>query len=184
MELNELINKRRSYRALKQTDIDEKEIYELAEAAKMAPSCFNYQPWRFVFVHNKAKLVELFDALSNGNEWAEKSSMMVAIFSDKKNDCIVGDRKYYLFDTGMAVGFMLLKATELDLVTHLMAGFNSKKAKQILKIPEEKNLIALMAVGKHADDYSNLTEEQIESEANRPKRKKINEFVYLNEYEE
>ena len=62
MELNDLIKKRRSYRALKGVDIDKKTIYEFAEAARMAPSCYNYQPWKFIFIHDKSKLAEIFES--------------------------------------------------------------------------------------------------------------------------
>ncbi len=49
MELREAIQKRRAYRALKPVEIKEDMVKKLVEMAALAPSCFNNQPWRFVF---------------------------------------------------------------------------------------------------------------------------------------
>ena len=54
------------------------------------------------------------------------------------------------FDTGMAVAFLQLRATELDLVAHPFAGFKPKAVAEILNIPEDMTVIALVAVGKRS----------------------------------
>jgi nitroreductase len=109
--------------------------------------------------------------------------MIIAVFSKKENDCVVAKRKYYLFDTGMSVGFMLLKATEMGLVAHPIAGFSESEAKKILEIPDSNRLITLVIVGEKTEENENLTEEQKETEKKRPKRKKFNEFCFLNKFE-
>lgn len=100
-------------------------------------------------------------AYSAGNEWAHNGSAAVAVFSSKESDCVIGDREYYLFDTGIAVGQMLLRATELGLVAHPIAGFSPQKVHEILSIPEEFNIITLLVIGKKAgaaDDESERPE--------------------------
>jgi len=183
MDVKDAIGSRRAYRSLATVEITNEMIDELAEAARLAPSCFNNQPWRFIFVHDQNKLNELMGALSSGNTWANKASMIIAIFSKKDLDCLVKDRVYYLFDTGMATAHIILRATELGLVAHPIAGFSPKKAKPILKIPDEMMLITLLIVGKKSDDLNpELSEKQRENEQTRPQRKPISEFVFLNEY--
>ena len=109
--------------------------------------------------------------------------LIVVVFSNIEDDCIIGDRNYYLFDTGMATGFLLLRATELGLIAHPSAGYNPKKIKDILKIPDKFNVITLIIVGKHSKTINPiLSEKQKESEKDRPVRKKIDEFVYINRY--
>ncbi|MBD3189074.1 MAG: nitroreductase [Candidatus Heimdallarchaeota archaeon] len=184
MEFQEIVEKRRSYRSLKPADITEEHIVVLAKTAQLAPSCFNYQPWNFVFVYEEEMLQRLQGTLSTNNVWATNSSMIIAVFSKEDKDCIVKERKYYLFDTGMAVSFLLLKATELGLVAHPIAGFNETKAKEVLNIPKEMRLITLIIVGEHNEDLSGLTEKQRETEKNRPRRKNLDEFVYHNKYVE
>ena len=119
--LKELLEKRRAYRSLKPLEVTDELIEDLALCAGLAPSCYNKQPWRYIFVYEEEQLKKLQDALAGGNAWAKKASLLVGVFSRKDFDCIVKDREYYLFDTGTATGFLLLRATELGLVAHPMA---------------------------------------------------------------
>jgi nitroreductase len=183
MEVKEAINKRRAYRSLDPAQIDKNLVEDIAESASLCCSCFNKQPWRFVFVYDEKKLKEMHTALSKGNEWAYNASMIIAVFSKKELDCVVKDREYFLFDTGMAVGMMILRATELGLVAHPIAGFDEDKAKEILNIPPEMRLITLIIVGKHSKEIkSELNEHQAEAENQRPPRKSFGEFAWIDDF--
>ena len=96
--MKEAIEKRRAYRSLEPVKITENLIEDLAESARLAPSCFNYQPWQYVFVYDEETLVKIHEALSQGNEWAHHASMIIAVFSKKDDDCVIKEREYYLFD--------------------------------------------------------------------------------------
>ena len=124
MELKDAINQRRASRAFEPIEITDKMIKEVAETAVRAASCANKQPWRFVFVKSKEALSKLHETLVSGNYWAKDASMLIAIFSKKELDCVVGNREYYLFDTGMATAQLMLAIVEKGLVAHAMAGFN------------------------------------------------------------
>lgn len=183
MNVKEAIEKRRSYRSLEPVEITKELIKDLAECAQMAPSCQNHQPWRFVFVYDHDLLQKLSATLQEGNRWVKKASMIIVVFSEVKLDCIIKERLYYLFDTGMAVGLMMLRATELGLVAHPIAGFEEPEAKKILDIPHEMRIITLLVVGKHSKEVNpDLTQLMKENERNRPSRIKLQEFVYLNKY--
>jgi len=183
MNVREAIDKRRAYRSLDPNPISEDIVRDLAFSAGLSPSCFNYQPWRFVFVHDKEKLKEMYSVLSKGNEWAKNASMIVAVFSKKDFDCVVKEREYYLFDTGMAVALMLLRAMELGLVAHPIAGYSEDNIKEILNIPLDMRIITLIIVGKHSKEIKDeLSEKQAEIEKKRPKRKDLNEFAWMNSY--
>lgn len=183
MNVKETIEKRRAYRSLDPVEITDDLIKDLAEVAKIAPSCMNKQPWRFIFVRDSHKLQELFTTLSETNEWIEKASMMVAVFSKPKFDCIIKERNYYLFDTGLATAFLILRATELGLVAHPIAGYNEEKAKKILNIPDDMRLITFVNIGKHSDTINPILSENMKlGEKQRPPRKDISEFAYLDEY--
>jgi nitroreductase len=185
LTVREAIESRRAFRSLGKTRITSELIQDLAECASLSASCFNNQPWRYVFVYEKEKLKELHTALSKGNEWAQYASMIIAIFGTKESDCVIKDRVYYLFDIGMATAFIILRATELGLVAHPIAGFSEKKAKDILNIPEKMRLITLVIVGKHHHDLRDvLSDEQKKSERKRPERLPEGKFVFYNSFTE
>ncbi len=183
MSITRLLNKRRAYRSLDPIEITEEMIESLAEGARLSPSCFNNQPWRYVFVYHREKLEEAFKALHRSNEWAKKASLIIAVFSKPDNDCRIKGRDYYLFDTGMATACIILKATEMELVAHPIAGFDEGKIREILKIPEDMQVITLIIVGRHSKAIDPvLSDKQVEWEKNRPERLQIKEFVYRDEY--
>ena len=184
MEVKDAIEKRRAYRSLESIEIDRELIEDLAKTAQLTPSCMNQQPWKFVFVDEKEQLAKLFSTLSSGNKWANKASLIIAVFSKPKNDCVIGERLYYLFDTGMATAFMILRATELGLVAHPIAGFNEEQAKIILSIPEEMRLITLVIIGKHSNEINPVLSDAMKlGEKQRPPRKQIEDFIFINRYE-
>jgi nitroreductase len=184
MDLDTLLNSRRSYRALTPVQITPGMISQMATAAGLAPSCFNKQPWRFVFATDPQMLANLHAALSKGNVWANNASMIIAVVSEKSLDCVLPDgREYWQFDTGMATAFLILKATELGLVAHPIAGYDPQKTKEILKVPAEMAVITLLIVGKHAETMpAEFNEKQIQSEKERPERLVLDKIAYVNKF--
>ena len=183
MNVKEAITKRRAYRSLENVEISDSLIYDLAKCAQITASCFNNQPWKFVFVYNSEMLKKMHDVLSSGNKWAEKASMIIVVLGKRDDDCVIHDRIYYRFDIGMATEAMILRATELGLVAHPIAGYSPKKTRDVLSIPDEFDVITLVIVGKHSDDIDPvLSEKQIKAEKRRPKRISTDDFVYINRY--
>jgi nitroreductase len=73
-----------------------------------------------------------------------------------------------------------LRATELGLVAHPIAGYNEDAVKEILGIPQDMEVIALIIVGKHSETISPLlTEKQAEAEKKRPERLPLEKFAYV-----
>jgi len=183
MDVKEAIIKRRAYRSLLPIKITNDLINDLAECAQITASCFNNQPWRYIFVYDKDVLLKMHEVLSSGNQWAKKASMIIVVLGRKEDDCIIRDRFYYHFDIGMATCAIILRATELGLVAHPIAGYSPKKTREILGIPENIDVITLVIVGKHSDKIDPvLSKNQVEAEKERPKRKTLGEFVYINRY--
>lgn len=150
-ELNPWIAVRRAKRALREDPIPEEALARLIEAAHLAPSCFNNQPWRFVVVQGE-KLAQVKKALPGGNYWALKAPAMVAVVSHPDLDCRLSDnRDYFLFDCGMAVGFLMVQATQMGLVAHPIAGYNPQEVKEALGVPEDYVLITLVVLGWPGD---------------------------------
>lgn len=184
MTLDELLKKRRAYRSLEPVEITESMINEMYEALKLAPSCFNNQPWRYVFAFEKEALEKTKLALTAGNVWATKASMIIAVLSHRDLDCKMPDgRDYYKFDTGMASALLILKATELGLVAHPIAGYDPAKVKDALNIPDPFEVLTIIIAGKKSEKVGELLSEfQRGVEDKRPERKPLGEVLFLNRF--
>lgn len=183
MDVKEAIETRRAYRSLDPVTITRGLIEDLARCAQLSASCNNNQPWRFVFVYEPVMLQRMHEVLSKNNEWVHDASMIIAVVSKKDFDCIIKERQYYQFDCGMATAFLILRATELGLVAHPIAGYSPEKTREILGIPDDIEVLTLVNVGKHAQVvHSTLTEKQQSTELKRPDRYPLEKFVFLNHY--
>lgn len=183
MDVKKAIRKRRAYRSFESFEVTKDFVNDLAECASLSASCFNNQPWQYIFVYEKGMLEKMHSALSKGNEWAKNASMVIVVLGKKDDDCVIHDRVYYHFDIGLATQNIILRATELGLVAHPIAGYSPKKTREILAISEDIEVISLVIVGKHSDkNIDMLSDKQKEAELKRPERKKIDDFVYINKY--
>ena len=130
--------------------MDEKDLYPLFEAARWAPSSYNSQPWRFIYAtRNSDHWNRLFDLLVDFNkQWCASASALVVILSYKKFE---HNGKPYLtheFDTGAAWENLAIQATIQGLATHAMEGFDHERARSMLKVPGDYDVIAMVAIGK------------------------------------
>jgi nitroreductase len=185
MEFDECVRQRRATRSLEKTEISGDMIQALGEAARLSPSCFNNQPWQYHFVFEPEPLARAIQTLSAGNQaWAKDASLIIAVLSHRDADCKIPDgRDYYQFDSGMSTAFILLKATELGLVAHPIAGYDPAKYKETFSIPDPLEVLALIVVGKKAKAINPaLKDYQVTGEKERPARKEVREFAFLNEH--
>jgi nitroreductase len=183
MDVSEAIRRRRAYRSLTAFAVTDELLVDLAEHVRLAPSCFNNQPWRLVFCRAPERLARLHEALSGGNAWAKAAPLAVAICSQRDLDCKTGGRDYYLFDCGIAAAFLVLRATELGLVAHPIAGYDEAKAKEALGVPADLQLISLIFVGRKSESLGQLlSPAQAAREAERPPRKELSEFAFVDQF--
>jgi len=184
MELNEAIKARRAYRAFDRVEISDDDILDMVRAASLSASCFNNQPWKFIFARSDEALKKIHAALNKGNEWAFKSSVICAVLAKKDFDCVIKDRLYYLFDTGMACQNLILTAVSKGLAAHPIAGFSPEGVRQALDIPEEFEVVTLINIGKKGGDVSMLSDWQKEQEEQRPKRLDLENIYSTDRYSE
>ncbi|SHJ08876.1 nitroreductase family protein [Parasporobacterium paucivorans] len=144
------IKERWSARALAPGRIDREEVFALLEAARYAPSCFNEQPWRFVLADEEGSLDRMRGILTESNQrWANKAPVLILIVSKKTFNHNGKDNYWHMFDAGTAWGYLSLEAWRRGLVAHPMAGFKREEARDIFNIPQEYDIITVIAVGKH-----------------------------------
>jgi nitroreductase len=183
MDVTQAIMARRAYRSLLPAEISDDLIHDLTRHAGLSPSCDNNQPWRFIFVRDPAALSALHEVLTRGNAWMKAASALIVVCGRPSADCVIKDREYVLFDLGLASGFLILRATELGLVAHPVAGFSPKKTREVLGIPESYKVITIIALGRKADAISpGLSPDQIREETTRPERIPQGRFVFIDRF--
>ena len=123
----------------------------------MAPSACNSQPWKFVVVDDRVKLIQISDAaIGLGmNKFTVQVPVLVAVVQENMNleakaGAVVKNKDYSMMDLGMAVENFCLQAAELGLGTCIMGWFDEKKVKEILGVPRGRRVQLLIALG-HPD---------------------------------
>jgi nitroreductase len=138
-----------SPRAFSNEPIHYKDIMAIIEAAHWAPSCFNEQPWRFIIADNKEKLEQFHSFITEKNmRWVINAPVIIAVLSKRTFDYNGKDNPWSSFDAGTAWGYMTIEALHRGLYTHAMGGFSKTKAREILQLPDEIDIITVVAVGK------------------------------------
>ena len=156
MSVNKLIAQRRSIRRYLDKPIEREKILECLEAARLAPSADNVQPWRFLVIDNidlKDKLgKEVFSGIYSVSKFAAKAPVLIVILA--RLDIIanrIGNQiqgvNFYLIDTGIAGEHIVLQAEELGLGTCWVGWFNSRKVRKILDIPKKYKIVSLLSMG-------------------------------------
>lgn len=157
MEFSELVLKRQSDRKYAPKRVDREDIVRCLEAARMAPSACNSQPWKFVVVDDRAKLAELSEAaIGLGmNRFTVQVPVLVAVVQEPMNmsakaGSLAKNKDYSMMDLGMAVENFCLQAAELGLGTCIMGWFDEKRVKKVLGVPRTRRVQLLIAMG-HPD---------------------------------
>jgi len=160
MTILELLADRKATRAISGEVLDRCVIDDLAEAARLTPSCYNKQPWRFLFVTSDQGRDQVIGCLADGNKpWAFLAPLFVVASSRISDDCELPDgRRYHQFDLGMSVMNLMLAATEHGLVARPMAGFDPGPIRQAFGLDEQDEPMVVVAVGKPSEDESHLPE--------------------------
>jgi len=151
-EINPLILNRWSPRSFTGQELGDKELFSLFEAARWAPSSFNNQPWRLIYAkRNSQHWNLLFSLLADGNKsWCANASVLVVIVSKKTFDYNGKPSITHQFDAGAAWENLALQAATQGLVTHAMQGFDYEQAKRELNVPDDYEVMAMVAIGKRA----------------------------------
>ncbi|MBA7699025.1 5,6-dimethylbenzimidazole synthase [subsurface metagenome] len=156
MALLDLIKHRKSVRDFLDRPVEREKIMMCLEAARLAPSACNSQPWRFIVVDDERLKNKLCGAAFSGiysmNSFCKMAPVMVVVISEKaKFLARIGGMfqgtKYYLIDIGIAVEHFVLQAEDLGLGTCWIGWFNEQAVKSILNVPQNKKIDVLIALG-------------------------------------
>ena len=129
-------------------------IEALFESARWAPSCFNEQPWLFVYATKAEDREKLASALVPKNRlWAPKAPLLMFLLARRNFQKGGRENRHAPFDAGAAWMALSLQARKLGLYAHAMAGFSVDKAYEVLGVsPAEYQVMAAIAVGRRDPD--------------------------------
>ena len=154
MDFEKLILNRQSDRRYLPDSVSKNDIIKCLEAARMAPSACNSQPWKFIVVDEKEKLQEIADAAEGFgmNKFAQNAPIIVAVVLEKMNasariGSLLKRKDYCMLDLGMAVEHFCLQAADLGLGTCIMGWFNEKRIGKLLNVPRGKRIPLLITLG-------------------------------------
>jgi nitroreductase len=156
MSVKEIIAQRRSIRRYLDKPVEREKILECLEAARLAPSADNVQPWRFLVIDDpelKERFAkEVFSGIYSVSKFAAKAPVLIMILA--RLDIIanrigkqIQNVQFYLIDTGIAGEHIVLQAEELGLGTCWIGWFNSRKARKVLNIPRKYKIVSLISMG-------------------------------------
>lgn len=177
LDLHPLLVNRWSPRALDANDvISSDDLHAILEAARLAPSAFNEQPWRFV-VGKRGD--ETFNEILNGlgefnQKWAKNSSALILVTGAKQR--INGDpNPTYQYDLGLSVSQGTFEAHHRGYFTHQMTGFNHDVMCKTFDLTTLEPVV-VVAIGKQ-DNADILPEKMAEREKIQSTRKALNEVI-------
>lgn len=156
-DIDPLILHRWSPRAFDGSVLDDATLMRLFEAARWAPSAFNYQPWSFLYsARGDAHWDSFLSALIPFNQsWVEHASVLIYVVSDtmfqKSAEDTPTPSHSHSFDAGSAWMALALQAQSMGLHAHGMTGVDFDAARRILNAPDRLRIEAAVAVGRRAD---------------------------------
>jgi nitroreductase len=179
MELMEAVTNRRSIRKFTDYYVTDEEVREMLNAARLAQSWANTQVWEFIVVRDRDLIKKVTETYSRGNS-AAKCSMSASVIivacakmgisGTKGGEDKTKFSEWFMFDLGVAVQNLCLRAYELGLGTVVVGLLDHDACRQLLVVPEGYEVVASIPVGK-----------PVTLGTGRP-RKSLGECVYLNRF--
>jgi nitroreductase len=175
----DLAIKRQSVRAYSSKPVEREKINHCLEAARIAPSACNAQPWYYIVFDEPAvreKVAkETYNSIVSFNKFALQAPVIVMVVMEKPTAVSqIGGRikkkEYALIDIGISAEHFCLQAVEEGLGTCMMGWFNEKKLKKMLNIPDQRSIVLLITLGYPADELRTK------------KRKSMEETAQYNQY--
>jgi nitroreductase len=168
LEVFEAIKRRRSIRKYQPKDVDKEKLLKVLEAARLAPSAMNRQPYGFV-VTSDAGTIEKISSACN-QEWDAPIIIVVCAFPEEAWVRDDGE-EYWKADAAIAMNNMSLQACAEGLGTCWIAAFKEEKIREILGIKHETRVVAMTPLGYPAEKKGLVT-----------KRKTVDELVHYEKW--
>lgn len=146
----DVIRERGSIREYQDRAIPKDELLKIIEAATLAQSAANHQPWQFIVVTEPATKVKLVEAAHNQSFISEAATVVVCLANPGESGK-VGSFDSFLVDLAIAAENIALVAWELGIGSCWIGAFNEEKVKQLFGVPRNIRVVSLLALGYPAE---------------------------------
>ena len=180
MDFLALVKTRQSVREYLNKSVEREKVERCLEAARLAPSASNAQPWRFIVVDDpelkEAVARKTFDRLISFNWFSLQAPVLIVLISRRSSIVskigeAIKDKQFSLIDIGIAAEHLCLQATDEGLGTCMLGWFDEKGVKKLLNIPRTKRVELIICMGYPASN-----------EIRPKKRKDLNKIRSYNDY--
>jgi len=161
MKFLDLVKARQSVREYLGKEVEREKIERCLEAARLAPSANNSQPWSFIVVEDPrlkdAVARNTFDKFISFNSFSLQAPVLILIISERPSffsriGSAIKDKQFSLIDIGITAEHFCLQATEEGLGTCMLGWFNEKGVKALLNISPSKRVELIITVGYSISD--------------------------------
>jgi nitroreductase len=162
MSFLSLISERQSVRKFSMRPVEPEKLTRCLEAARLAPSASNTQPWHYIIVDKEPLRTEVakatFSDLVKFNRFTLQVPVLVVILLEKPRmlnriAMILKNKEWRLIDIGITAEHFCLQATEEGLATCMMGWFNEKQLRKLLSIPAGKTVGLMISLGYAEEVY-------------------------------
>ncbi|MCD6204802.1 MAG: nitroreductase family protein [Candidatus Marinimicrobia bacterium] len=160
MKFLELVKKRQSIRKYADQKVDRSLIDQCIEAARLAPSARNSQPWSFIVLDDPEIIQKVsrkaFSGIYKTTRFAGKAPVLIVVITEKADYItsmgnLIRNVRYSLIDIGIACEHLVLQAEELGLGTCWLGWFSARGVKRVLKLPRSTQIDVLISLGYPLD---------------------------------
>lgn len=160
MDFLELVKKRQSIRDYSSRPVSREDIDKCIEAARLAPSACNSQPWSFIILDKEEIKNRFMDKAFSGiyaiNSFAKQAPVIIVVVTERsayaaRLGSYFRGTQYNLIDIGISCEHLVLQAAELGIGTCWHGWFNEKAIKKFLGLPKEKKIDVLISMGYPKD---------------------------------
>ncbi|MCL6591091.1 MAG: nitroreductase family protein [Firmicutes bacterium] len=182
MNFAELVKARQSVREYLSLPVEREKIERCLEAARLAPSACNSQPWKYIVVDEPelktAVAFATFGKVVSFNRFTLEAPVLIVIISEPPNitakaGAIIKNNQLHLIDLGISAQQFCLQAVEEGLGACMLGWFDERRVKQLLHIPRRKRVNLIISLGYPKN-----------MEIREKVRKDFNQIVSYNGYQE
>ncbi|MBU4240992.1 MAG: nitroreductase family protein [Actinobacteria bacterium] len=158
------IRRRRSIRKYEEREVTEEQLTQVLEAARLAPSWKNQQPWRFLVIRDAAKRQAVADILEGNpaRKGIAQAPVLIVVCADPALSGVENRKEYYMADIGIVMDHIMLEAADMGLGTVFVGWYDEDKMRQALGVPDQFRIVGMTPLGYPAKEPNPVPRKELD----------------------